>query len=273
MKSTIIFTFFFLTTIGSILADGITDIAKWQAEKIASYLQSETYVMPYCDCCDNDPFSIVQIETVSIEPTQDNLFQVRIKGKAIASFTTDNLGNLENPKTSSKYFNEVISVNYTFIPQNNKAISIAMALSIGDVNGYKVTHCQQFVDIPSPDLPVFMNNGKYLEWYKKHVEDLNYNELLVGSWSLNFMQNRSGEIITENIPLWRINFKASNSYFTNIGEGSTGKWSIVNNELIMLDDETNLPTKHPFYLENSELQIKISDKENGFFIVHFLKQE
>jgi hypothetical protein len=272
MKSKIFIAFFILATIGSIRADEITDLAKWQAEKILSYLQSETYVIPYCDCCDNSSLQIVEIETVSIEPTQDNLYQVRIKGKVIATFSTDNLGNLENPKTSSKYFNEIISVNYTFIPQNNKAIPIAIALRIGDVNGSKVTTCQQFVDIPNSDLPVFINNGKYLDWYKKHVEVLNYNDLLVGSWNLIFMQNKYGESITDNIPLWRFNFKASNLYFTNIGDGSTGKWRIVNNELILLDDETNLSTKHPFYLDNNDLQLKISDKEKGFFVVHFLKQ-
>jgi len=272
MRGKILIAIFLLTTIGSIRADEITDLAKWQAEKIVSYLQTESYVMPYCDCCDNSSLQIVQIETVSIEPTENNLYQVRIKGKVIATFTTDNLGNLGNPKTSSKYFNEIISVNFTFVPQNDKAVSIATALKIGDVNGNKVTTCQQFVNIPNPDLPVFINNAKYLEWYNIHVEELNYNDLLIGSWNLVFMQNKYGESITENIPLWRINFKVSNSYFTNIGDGGTGKWSIVSNELIMLDDETNSATKHPFYLDNNVLQLKISDKENGFFVVHFLKQ-
>lgn len=268
-------TFFILISIGSIRADAITDLAKWQAEKIVSYMQSETYVMPYCDCCDKSALQIVQIENVSIEPTQDNMYQVRIKGKVIAIFSTDNLGTLKEPKTSSKFFNEIISVNYTFIPQNNKAVSIATALSIDEVNGYKVTTCQQFVDIPNPYLPLLVNNVKYLEWYNKHVEALNYTDLLIGSWNLVFMQNKYGESMSENLPLWRINFKTANAYFTNIGDGSTGKWNIVNNEIVMTDDETNVSTKHPFNLNDNVLKLKMTDKtdkENGFFVVHFLKQ-
>jgi len=82
MRGKILIAIFLLTTIGSIRADEITDLAKWQAEKIVSYLQTESYVMPYCDCCDNSSLQIVQIETVSIEP-ENNLYQVRIKGKVI----------------------------------------------------------------------------------------------------------------------------------------------------------------------------------------------
>ena len=253
-------------------ADGVTEIEKWQAEKINSYLQYESYVIAYCDCCEGDLVQVIQIENINIEPAQDNLFQVRIRGKVISTFSADNLGRFADPKSSSKFYNELVSINYTFVPKNNKAMSIAVALGINSVGGFDIINCQKFISIPNCNLSVFDGNSKYKEWYTKHIEALDYSALLLGSWKIFSVQNNYGMEISETLPSWRINFKNNSTYFSNIGEGQSGTWAVTENELIMINEETGGANNTPFFLENDILYIKHYDATLGLMVMLFRKQ-
>lgn len=264
----LIFVLIFTCSCNLIWADAITEMAKWQAEKVSSYLQGENYIMPYCDCCSNDQLVIVQMEKVTVEPTENDMYQVRLRGKILVSFDTDNLGRCINAKPSTKYYNDLVSLNYTFITLNSKLMSISLGLGI-DID--EITSCHPFIDIPSPQSPVLSGNEKYKEWYNKNVESIDYNSLLVGSWNLRMVKNNYGETINTPLPDWRIVFKSDKTFFTNMGKGGTGKWTIVNGEIEMTSDESGKKVASPFKIEDNFFYMKMYEEKQGLATLIFAK--
>ncbi|MBK8586877.1 MAG: hypothetical protein IPN88_16195 [Bacteroidetes bacterium] len=268
--------------------DGVYDMEKWQAEKVLSYLKGEEYVVSYCDCCDNFAMKIIQVENLSLEPSLNGFFQIRLRGTIIAIFATDDLGEPKTPQISSKYYNELIALNYTFVAVNNKGIQLANAVRITSIpikdsyetdsssmtndNFYTLSSCQQFINFPPSSLQVFASNNKYIDWYNRRFEKLEYDNLLIGSWYLVYFYDNYGTIVNQNIPIWRFNFKVDKTYFNNIGNGETGKWFVENDRLITLNDEDNSSDNVPFFIDGNTLKIKIHTESNGFKVLIFEKK-
>ncbi len=277
-----------LLSCGTLLsyADGIYDMEKWQAEKVLSYLQGEQFIISYCDCCKNFPMQIIEIENLNIEPSENRLYQIRVRGSIIAIFSTDNLGRANNPKPSSKYYNELVTLNYTFVAKNNKGIGLAHAVGIttdasntqadsssqAPQNADAFSSCQQFIDFPPASLQVFEKNSKYIDWFNKRFEKLDYDNLLIGSWKLRYFFDNFGTVTNQNMPSWRFNFKSDKTYFTNVGDGETGKWFVQNDVLITLSDENNSVQEVPFFIDANLFKIKVYNESNGFKVLVFEKQ-
>jgi hypothetical protein len=258
---TLILLFFTIT----LKADPIDAVEKWKAEKIASYLKDEKFIFEYCDCC-GDKLKVVSVESVSIEPADAKLYSVRVRGRVVYEFDTDVVGNLKNVQPKSELFNSIISINYTFIQQNAKAFTIDNVLNLGEwVN----ESCQYFVDLPSPENLASTSNTKYFDWYYKTVsKDLNPISKLIGSWNINMINNKSAYV--ENKV--RYKFKSDNTYFTNMGQGTTGKYWIEKGMIVMKDDDTKETFTIPFYIEEGRLHLKIEDKKDGLLLYYLLKE-
>ena len=72
--------------------------------------------------------------------------------------------------------------------------------------------------------------------------------------------------------LFIVNFKSDKTYFTNIGNGESGKWFIDDsNEINTKDDETNKADRIPFNCDGNSLQMKAYTSAQGLMILNFTK--
>jgi hypothetical protein len=237
---------------------------KSQAEQVVRFLKSQLYIMEYCDCCENSPFQLIKIEKVTMEPADNNLFEVRVIGKEVAVFGSDKMGNLLNPRLSTKSFNDVISVNYTFIAENEKAVCIAQGLQFSEVAGYEVdASCQQFVNLPQPTLAVFSANTDYKNWYKAQAKKVNYNSLLVGNWINTSVKTDDGTQSISGSEALTLRFNADKTW-------SSGTWSIEGNELNLTAGSH--VDKMIFNVSDDLLQIKTQGADKSLIIMSFSKQ-
>lgn len=271
MKKLFVMLVMLFVTTFSVFADSLTEMEEWKAKKVAAYLQAQVYMMPYCDCCENSPLEVVEIYKVSIEPADRGLFQVRVTGKEIAIFGTTEMGRFNTASISDKNFNDIISLNYTFVADNKHAVSIATKLDILEVEGYEITSCQQFINLPAPTLLAFDGNRKYKNWYDKQDLKLDYNSLLAGTWILNSIQGFYNESIFEGDGSVSMHFNADQSYVM-LPSKDTGTWSIEDNELIIKADNAQKMEKSIFFLTDSVLRIKTIDGNNTFGILNFARK-
>ncbi len=258
----------------NVKCDPITYLNKWQAEKASIYLQNENFIFIYCDCCENSSLQIIQLDKAQMEPTENNLYQVRVRGSKILSFSTNELGLFDNPVITSEVFNDLISINQTFAIQDNKLLPLFKILSITkDESGFSINSCQSFINIPNSNLKCFDANTKYKDWYSKNTSIVDYQKFITGEWSLRLILDKWGKSLMQNLPLWRFNFKSDGTYITNIGNGLAGKWSIKDNYIMVTNDEiVNSVDYVPFYLKDDLLQLKINDKTMGLSFLYFAKK-
>lgn len=263
MTKRFLFLMFFSLFAHHIFADAITDFEKWQADKMLSYLSSESFIFPFCDCCDKDKLQIVQIENVSIEAANEKLYSVRVKGKIITVFETDILGNAIDSEESGEFFNELISINYTFVGGTNKAFSLGEILNITNVDGYDITRCQPFMDIPVPSL---VNNSLYENWYFKHVPKEIDEKELIGTWKISAGYDAYMEEIKQEAdePSVYLTFH-EDGRCTVTGSDSYSKWSIVEGLLNLEPVEQGEDAAQiPFYItKNKEMYWKVQFDEDS----------
>ncbi len=170
---TILSAFFSLTS----TATPITEMAKWQAEKVVNYLQKQEYLLTYCDCCGAGELSVIEIKSVILDKEKaaqtqgENSYGVAVIGQRIATFEANKAGETTTPLSKFELFTENISLNYTFVRQGNKAVSIATALGITEIDGKEIKAC-----LPSIKMPYIADNSLintssnvYKNWYKENV--------------------------------------------------------------------------------------------------------
>lgn len=262
MKKNLTFVLMLLFNTYFCFADAITEMPKWQAEKIASYLEGEKYIFPYCDCCQLDPLQVVQYEKVSIEPFSENLYQVRLRGTLISTFTTDELGNSVEAKNTEKIYNDLVS-NYTFVSSEGKLINLFKAAGITMIDDSEIPNCQPFLNLPDPSK---IGNQNYLSWYNKNVQKEDFDKLVQGSWNLNYIVS-DGQNIYADIPKWKMNLRENKTYFTTIGDGGTGVWRSDSDYIILKSDDSGKESKIPYQLLYNHLYMKFAnDKGTGCLV-------
>ncbi len=254
----------------------INEFEKWQAEKIVSYLKNEEFIFLYCDCCDdnNNNVTLIDIKNVDFEPSSSKYYKVRLRGKTVATFSTDKLGRLSKEQNANKMFNDIISIDFSFIPKNNKLLPLFEILEIYNVREEIWASCQEFVEIPKPTLKIFSNNKKYLDYYNQHYEKIDYSTKIVGVWDFFEIYNINGEMLknTSNKNL-KYTFKSDNTYFTNIGDGGFGKYYFEDNELVLVSPEGKIKSKSPFIIVDNILRIKEYDEKQGLYMLEFSKNQ
>ena len=187
-------------------ADPIEDLDETEADGAVMILEG-TYLLDYCDCCDDAPLRLVYAEKVTREECSYNSekWSVRVLGPVLAVFQVDEWGKLKpGAKASAERFNEVLSKNYTYVYFAGRAIPLGRRLySYFDF-------CQGFVQFPSPAL-LPAPNTLFEEWYAMQpLKPETMQDAVafpLGAWRLDSVCSSYGDcqaIPADNQPIWHI---------------------------------------------------------------------
>ena len=236
-----------------VYADQLELVEKWKAEKAASYLQNEEFVLYTCDCCENHTGFLISIDNVSFEPGYDNyLYTVRLKGRKVSKIEYDQKFTIINTVKMSEEFNSNIDLAYTYVVTNGSAIPIGLLMN------FEMRSCMFILEFPNK---LYLNNEQYSSWFTKYVTE-SYIDInnIYGSWRISKILNQREPII---IPVdadktQRFVFKTNGTFFTNSGDGGSGNFSIKENFLTLKDDIENSTVVNKIALYNEKLFIKIN---------------
>ena len=174
MKNTLI-TFLLLFPI-VLWADPWDNLTLQQAEQVCEFLNSDPYLLDYCDCCDYEGEYATEIHLMKVKSTEiitcewnPEYYSVRANVAILAEIPYIEVG----PDTNSAYKyklkeERVITMNYTWAynKQKEKAAPIYTVIPYdfyGETNpdsGY----CKAFTSFPNPKQ---IKNRKYKKWYNK----------------------------------------------------------------------------------------------------------
>lgn len=183
-----------------LFADPIEDMDEDEASSATLVLEG-SYILDYCDCCDNAPARLIYAEKVTRETCSYNSekYSVRVEGPIIAVFQVDEWGKLKPGAQAGKgRFSEVVSKNYTFVYFGGKGINLGRRLYTF------FDFCQGFIQFPTPAL-LPAPNAAFADWYK--IEELNTGTPPNGAWQLDRICSAYGDcqpIPGSEPPLWRI---------------------------------------------------------------------
>lgn len=136
-------------------AESLTTMSKAEADKLMTKLKSEKYLFSYCDCCNMEAASLVQIESFTMEKAQDNeeLYAIRVVGKKVMTFTSDFSANFTKATISNEKVNERVSLNQSMLPQTGRGLPLGY---FAGMSPEKIGACVDFIYYPhSTDNQIF----------------------------------------------------------------------------------------------------------------------
>ncbi len=234
-------------------ADQLTFVEKWQAEKAASYLQGEKYIISYCDCCNEKEAYLIKIENASFEPTGNmDTYCVRIRGKKIAEIKFSENQQISETQNISEPFNNTIDLAYTFAQVSG------LAMPVGLILDFDMNSCLFFIGFPNKQN---IEYPEYSGWFKQNIENsmISINSIY-GSWNITAIYTKDEiKIVPFDVEkAQRFVFKPNGSFFTNVGNGESGNFEISNNKIILIIDPDNSRVENDVVLFNNTLYIKFN---------------
>ncbi|WP_405295915.1 hypothetical protein [Algibacter sp. Ld11] len=174
MKNTLII--FSLIIPRLLCADAWDNLTLQQAEQVCKFLNTDPYILDYCDCCNYEGEYATKIYLMKVKSTQiitcewnSEYYSVRADVDILAEIPYTKEGPDINYAHRYKSKEElVITMNYTWAynEQKKKAAPIYTIIPYdiyGETNpnsGY----CKAFTNFPSPK---YIKNRKYKKWYNK----------------------------------------------------------------------------------------------------------
>ncbi|MEL0651212.1 hypothetical protein V6246_07230 [Algibacter sp. TI.3.09] len=177
MKNTII-TLLLLCPI-FLWADAWDNLTLQQAEQVCEFLNTDPYILDYCDCCDYEGEYATKIYLMKVKSTEiiscdwnSEYYSVRADVDVLAEIPYIKEGPDINYAHRYKSKEElVITMNYTWA-YNEQKKKVAPIYTIIPYNIYGETNpnsgsCKAFTNFPNPKQ---IKNRKYKKWYNKKFQ-------------------------------------------------------------------------------------------------------
>ncbi|MFN0201575.1 MAG: hypothetical protein ACKVTZ_08650 [Bacteroidia bacterium] len=246
-------------------ADSITWMEKAEAESLMNILKNERFLFYYCDCCDLDGAEVVQISSLSIEPSDvvENLFSVKVVGTKVMSFSSDVNGNFSEPSFDNEPFQDWASLNYSMISKQGRGLPLANFLNYKTED---IGSCLNFIYFPNPNdkelfemLTSFPTFKDYETWYSVNVMPHFSARNLMGEWTVSEICLKYGECkeITPEMGSIKLSFESGGkAIFSAPSEGShEGNWKLENGILFVTTDD-GVTDRFAFQIEQNVLYLR-----------------
>jgi len=172
-KSIFVLLILFPTLLWADYWDNLTLV---QAEEVIEFLNSNPYILDYCDCCDYEGEYATKIYLMKVESTEiitcdwdSRYFSVKAQVEVLAEIPYNKEGpDIYSPQLFSFEKKITITMNYTWA-YNTKQSKAAPLYTIipYDIYGEQKSdsgYCREFIAFPSP---MHVINEAYGKWYNE----------------------------------------------------------------------------------------------------------
>ncbi|MDN3666636.1 hypothetical protein ACFFU1_09665 [Algibacter miyuki] len=160
-------------------ADAWDNLTLQQAEQVCEFLNTDPYILDYCDCCDYEGEYATKVYLMKVKSTKiitcdwnPEYYSVIADMHVLAEIPYIKEGPDINSAFRYKSKEELlITMNYTWIYNKHEVkaapIYTIIPYDIYGENNANSGYCKAFINFPSPKS---IKNRKYKKWYNKRFQ-------------------------------------------------------------------------------------------------------
>ena len=176
MKKILIVLLFLCPTF--LWADPWNNLTFQQAEKVCEFLNSNPYILDYCDCCDYEGEFATKVYLMKVKSTEiidcdwdSEYFSIKAQVEILAEIPYIKEGpDINSPHLYKLEKDLIITMNYTWAynKQEGKAAPLFTIIPYDIYGEQKLNsgYCRDFTTFPNPE---YIKNQEYEKWYNNRL--------------------------------------------------------------------------------------------------------